>query len=125
MAQKKKIPADGNTSDKENGGLISTRCAWTDTDDAILVRVLTEQKQLGNSSDNGFKKPVWVTVAAALAAESPKNDPSKIASKCQDHWSNMSTFSLLWSTLYIYLDTALQKLFGGAGIARRIRLWVG
>jgi hypothetical protein len=87
MRQKKKGPTDGNTSDKENGGSTATpsHCVWTDADDAILVRVLTEQKRLGNSSDNGFKRQVWVAIAAALAAESPKNDPPKIASKCQDH----------------------------------------
>ena len=43
MPQKKKILIDGNTSDKENGGSTSIHCVWTDADDAILVRVLTEQ----------------------------------------------------------------------------------
>jgi len=61
-----------------------------DQDDAVLVRVLAEQKRLGNSSDNGFKKPVWIAVATALAVESPKNDPPKIWNKCQDHWGNVS-----------------------------------
>ena len=100
MAQKKKI-TDGNTSDKENGGSTQAHYVWMDTDDAILVRALTEQKQLGNSSDNGFKRQVWVTVAAVLAAESPKNDPPKIVSKCQDHWGNVSTFDSL-STVYVF-----------------------
>jgi Myb/SANT-like DNA-binding domain len=85
----KKKTTEGDTSDKEI--TTSLRCVWTDEDDAILVEVLTKQKRLGNSSDNGFKKTVWVAAAATLAAESPKNDPPKVASKCQDHWGNVSS----------------------------------
>jgi hypothetical protein len=78
---KKTVIAEGEISDKENSGS-SSCCVWTDEDDAILVAVLAKQKQLGNLSDNGFKKSVWATVAAALAAQSPKNDPPKVMNKC-------------------------------------------
>ncbi|KAF8473098.1 hypothetical protein DFH94DRAFT_684535 [Russula ochroleuca] len=78
-SRKKTVIAEGEISNKENSGS-SSRCVWTDEDDAILVAVLAKQKQLGNSSDNGFKKSVWAT--------SPKNDPPKVTNKCQDHWGN-------------------------------------
>jgi hypothetical protein len=60
-SRKKTVIAEGEISNKENSGS-SSRCVWTDEDDAILVAVLAKQKQLGNSSDNGFKKSVWATV---------------------------------------------------------------
>jgi Myb/SANT-like DNA-binding protein len=45
------------------------RCCWTDADDAILVQVLTQQKEAGNQSGAGWKSQVWTAVEAALTAE--------------------------------------------------------
>ena len=36
----------------------TTHCSWTDADDAIVVRVLKEQKEGGNQSGAG-----WVSIA--------------------------------------------------------------
>ena len=36
----------------------TTRCSWTDADDAIVVRILKEQKEGGNQSGAG-----WASIA--------------------------------------------------------------
>jgi hypothetical protein len=71
-----------------------TRCIWTDADDAILVRVLKSQKANGASSDNGWKSTVWVTVARALKEEGTGKG-AKTASKCNDHWQNVSHLTIV------------------------------
>ena len=60
------------TKDSKNtsgGTTKDARCSWTDADDAIIVRVLKEQKEAGNQSGAGWKSQVWTGVKAALKSE--------------------------------------------------------
>ncbi|KAF9470918.1 hypothetical protein BDN70DRAFT_768221, partial [Pholiota conissans] len=59
-------------------------------DDAILIRVLKQQKDLGNTSGAGWKQQVWHAVAAALSTSEASKGAPKTAAKCSDHWSNVS-----------------------------------
>jgi len=69
-------------------------CSWTDADDAILVRILKEQKDAGNQSGAGWKSQVWTAVEVALKSEGiPKGGP-KTASKSQDRWTNVCQVTL-------------------------------
>lgn len=68
------------------------RCTWSDAENAIMLKVLTEQKLLGNQSDSGWKGCVWKIVADELVKELGLNGPKKTARKCQDHWSNVCPF---------------------------------
>jgi len=83
MARKKDKPGTDNTQ------AMSTRCSWSAADDAILVRVLREQKDAGNQSGSGWKKTVWNLVAETLEKEGIPNGPPKSATKCSDHYSNL------------------------------------
>lgn len=65
------------------------RCSWSDAENATMVKVLTEQKLLGNQADSGWKAIVWKAVADALATNGDANEPKKTPAKCQDHWSNV------------------------------------
>jgi Myb/SANT-like DNA-binding domain len=87
MARKKDKPGTDNT--------MSTRCSWSASDDAIMVRVLREQKDAGNQSGSGWKKTVWNLVAETLEKEGIPNGPSKTATKCSDHYSNVSNVHYL------------------------------
>ena len=68
----------------------NARCVWTDADDGILIDVLKCEKATGNQSQNGWKKEVWNKVAAALQARGIVKNPPKTATKCQDHFTNVS-----------------------------------
>jgi len=67
----------------------STRCSWSAADDAIVLRVLREQKDAGNQSGSGWKKTVWNLVAETLENEGIPNGPLKTATKCADHYCNL------------------------------------
>ncbi|KAF8151548.1 hypothetical protein B0H34DRAFT_755712, partial [Crassisporium funariophilum] len=67
----------------------STRCSWSSSDDATLVRVLHQQKDNGNQSGAGWKAQVWQAVADALKAEGASKGPEKTSKKCSDHWANV------------------------------------
>ncbi|KAF5346743.1 hypothetical protein D9756_010444 [Leucocoprinus leucothites] len=67
----------------------SEPCAhWSDEENMVMCRVLTEKKDRGNQSGAGWKCTVWTTVAEALAKEVTPKGPVKDASKCADHWAN-------------------------------------
>ena len=89
MARKKDKPGSDNT--------VSTRCTsgWSASDDAIMVHVLREQKDAGNQSGSGWKKTVWNLVAEVLEKEGIPNGPPKTATKCSDHYSNVSNVCYL------------------------------
>ncbi|KAF4617343.1 hypothetical protein D9613_006439 [Agrocybe pediades] len=65
------------------------RCVWTAQDDAAMVEVLKEQKNLGNQSGAGWKSQVWTMVETALLKVSQGKGSSKTAAKCSDHWSSL------------------------------------
>ena len=71
------------------------RCSWTDADDAIIVRVLKEQKEAGNQSGAGWKSQVWTGVEAALKSEGIAKGGAKTASKSQDCWTNVCLLTVL------------------------------
>lgn len=100
MARKKDKPGTNNNT------VPSTRCSWSAADDSIMLRVLREQKDAGNQSGSGWKKTVWNLVADTLEKESIHNGPPKNATKCSDHYSNVSTtivpFSQAVATLIIF-----------------------
>jgi hypothetical protein len=75
-----------NTSDNVKK---EARCCWTDSDDAIIVRVLKAQKDSGNQSGAGWKSQVWTSVEAALKAEGISKGGPKTASKAQDRWASV------------------------------------
>ncbi|TFK86406.1 hypothetical protein K466DRAFT_600361 [Polyporus arcularius HHB13444] len=56
---------------------------WRSCDDAILVKVLKEQRDAGNQADNGWKQVAWNAAAAALVG-----GPGGVKSwtGCRDHW---------------------------------------
>ena len=86
------MPAKGS---KNTASHDTARCSWTDADDAILVRILKEQKEGGNQSGAGWKSQVWTLVEATLKSKGiPKGGP-KTANKCQDRWTNVLVFSFL------------------------------
>ncbi|KAJ6527228.1 hypothetical protein DFH09DRAFT_1328195 [Mycena vulgaris] len=68
---------------KKNDNTESTRCRWTDADDAAMVAALRKGKDDGFQADSRWKPQVWAFVVDALE-DSP--DPPKTSSKCQDHW---------------------------------------
>lgn len=74
---------------------IRDRCSWTDADDTAMLRVLKEQKDLGNQSGAGWKSTVWQLVETALKAvpapEGAKPAAPKTAKKISDHWTNVSS----------------------------------
>jgi len=70
------------------------RCTWSTLDDTIMVRILKAEKEAGNQSGAGWKKQVWTVVEAALRLESPVTGTPKTATKCADHWSNVSRVNL-------------------------------
>lgn len=64
---------------------------WSAAEDACLMRVLRQEKDNGNQSDNGWKSSVWTACEAALA-NLPDDDMGKgykTASKCSDHYGNV------------------------------------
>ena len=63
MPRKSKQATDVSQTDQIEQ---STRCSWSSSADATLVRVLREQKENGNQSGNGWKSQVWQAVADAL-----------------------------------------------------------
>jgi hypothetical protein len=40
--------------------------SWNNGDDDVMLRILLEEKEAGNSSDNGFKDTAWQKAADAL-----------------------------------------------------------
>ncbi|KAJ7452560.1 hypothetical protein FB451DRAFT_1145210 [Mycena latifolia] len=64
----------------------STRCTWSDPDNATLAGTLRRAKDKGYQSDNGWKPQVW-----ALCVEDLKDSPGppKLADKIQDHYGNL------------------------------------
>ena len=82
MARKKDKVGTDNTA--------STCCSWSAADDAVVVHVLREQKDARNQSGGGRKKTVWNLVAETLEKEGIPNGPLKTATKCSDHYSNVS-----------------------------------
>jgi len=87
MPEPTKPPPNRKTTTKN-----MSRCSWSDTDDAILLRVLKEQKDLGNQSGAGWKKAVWHAAETALAAESVTEGGPKTAAKTCDHWTNVRVY---------------------------------
>jgi len=86
------------TKDSKNtsgGTTKDARCSWTDADDAIIVRVLKEQKEAGNQSGAGWKSQVWTGVEAALKSEGIAKGGAKTASKSQDRWTNVCLLTVL------------------------------
>lgn len=117
MARKKDKTGTDNTS---------TRCSWSAADDAIVVRVLREQKDAGNQSGSGWKKTVWNLVAETLEKEGISNGPPKTATKCSDHYSNVSDFFFpSFVTTLMILKLAKSKLSRCKGDPWRIGVWVG
>ncbi|KAJ7462980.1 hypothetical protein FB451DRAFT_1266486 [Mycena latifolia] len=60
----------------------STRCTWSDPDNAMLAGTLHRTKDKGYQSDNGWKPQVWALCVKDLK-DSP--GPPKLADKIQDH----------------------------------------
>lgn len=87
------MPRKSNT--KKQAGDENSRCSWSDAENAILVKVLTEQKLLGNQADSGWKAIVWKAVADALESSGTAIGPKKTPSKCQDHWINVCLLSFM------------------------------
>lgn len=83
----------------------ANRCSWSDADDAVMLRVLKEQKDLGNQSGAGWKKTVWQLVETALQAvpvpAGARTGAPKTASKISDHWNNVSAMFLLSVRIFI------------------------
>ncbi|KAF8171127.1 Myb/SANT-like DNA-binding domain-containing protein [Pholiota molesta] len=67
----------------------TARCSWTDLDDRIIVTVLKEHKEKGNTSGAGWKNIVWTDVEARLRAEGIPRGGPKTSSKCSEHWANL------------------------------------
>lgn len=79
MPNTKSIKSEGKTDDFSGG----SRVTWSLTEDRILLTTLTEQKQLGNQSDNGWKKIVWQECEKTLKLNGHQG---KTAKKCQNHF---------------------------------------
>ena len=105
--QKKDKDPDGVTGTQE------LRAVWTTADDTIVVRVLQEQKDAGNQSGAGWKKKVWTIVAEALQKESVSKGALKTATKCSDHWYNV-TKKFLIEKCIAHCSIVQSKIFGGA-----------
>ena len=102
MPRKKK---ENNSTVEGQKPCNSGRCTWSDAENAIMLKVLTEQKLLGNQSDNGWKGCVWKAVADELVKELGVNGPKKTPWKCRDHWTNVRhSWSLLFFTTDLYPD---------------------
>ena len=57
------------------------KARWTATEEAALATVLSDQKRVGNSSENGFKGTVWKMVEAGVRAIG--EGPSKTSKQCK------------------------------------------
>lgn len=73
----------------KNANEASNRCIWTDADNVVMLKVLSEQKLLGNQADSGWKGIVWKTLSEQLEKEGSGQGPKKTPAKCQDHWNNV------------------------------------
>jgi hypothetical protein len=65
---------------------------WTDVDDAAVVAQLVHEKEIGNQSGAGWKKPVWAAIQKVLAEKGSKRGAEKTTLKCSDHWANVRVF---------------------------------
>lgn len=120
---KRKAAADSNEADAP-----STRanCTWTDDDDAIMLRVLKAEKDSGGQSQNGWKKPVWHKVVAALAAEGKQgNGAPKTADKCADHYQNVSYLLIHDFSILIQMFLVEEGLCRSPSSAQSVWFWVG
>ena len=78
-----------SSSNKENQPPNGNKCAWSQQDDEVLLRVLQSEKAAGNQSQNGWKSQVWNTVVATLEKEGLLGVPPKTTKKIQDHYANV------------------------------------
>ncbi|KAF8580859.1 hypothetical protein K439DRAFT_1619440 [Ramaria rubella] len=58
---------------------------WSTTEEAEVVSILTDQKELGNQAESGWKPIVWTAVVAALAATFD-TIPQKNVKQCKSRW---------------------------------------
>jgi hypothetical protein len=94
------MPPKGSKTASSN----TTRCTWTDADDAIIMRILKEQKDAGNQSGAGWKGQVWTAVEAALKSEGITKGAPKTASKSQDRYTNVCLLFLILLQLILTLN---------------------
>ncbi|KAF9548876.1 hypothetical protein CPC08DRAFT_613949, partial [Agrocybe pediades] len=76
-------------------------CVWTAQDNAIMVEVLKEQKNLGNQSGAGWKSQVWTMIETALLKISQGKGSSKTAANLMQSFSSRnSSFNLAVHALH-------------------------
>jgi len=72
--------------------------------------VLHAQKEKGNQADSGWKKVVWTAAAEALELSGSSKGGKKTATKCQDHFGNVSSHSsLLMQKSDLYASSKLHS----------------
>lgn len=88
----------------------SANCVWKPAHDAELVATLTEQKKVGNQSENGWKDLVWTLCSDALLTKFPDAPGgAKTAPKCSDHYTNVCVHASVLEYAHV-LTTAQRRL---------------
>src|SRR5882672_5342514 len=64
------------------------KARWSTTEEAMLATVLSDQKCVSNTSENGFKGTVWKMVEAGVRAIG--EGPSKTSKQCKARYQWVS-----------------------------------
>jgi hypothetical protein len=75
--------ADSNLKKKK------TPVTWSALEETVLVNLLIEHHQRGNSSESGFKSIVFTEIATKLRETPPEQGPEKDADSCRNKYNNL------------------------------------
>ncbi|KAF8574496.1 hypothetical protein K439DRAFT_1253224, partial [Ramaria rubella] len=79
-------------------------------EEAEVVSILTDQKELGNQAKSGWKPIVWTAVVAALAATFD-TVPQKNVKQCKSRWQRVRHL-FIFPTIWLIHSLHEQSGFG-------------
>lgn len=77
---------------KSKNGTKTAPASWDSVSNQIMANTLLTQKELGNSSENGFKPSAWQRVVTALHTHNNGGGP-KTASAAKSRWQRVCIIS--------------------------------